>query len=500
MGRSGIRLGVTLLLLTAWVSGCATLNPGPRRENFMPLFLYSEDEEKEGKKTEILGPFLLFSENREKKEYAFRPFFYYQQDAKDHIHLEYLYPLGKYQETDRKVDSYLFPLIATHQDLTVPQGRKERTFFLVFWGETEKGESYGGFFPFYGILKKRFAKDEIDFFLWPIYSHSREGENHSYSVLWPFIDYSEGGGRDARKLWPIYGHDRKENHYDRSYFLWPFFHVEKRYLYTKDPMEIEMILPFYVSFQSAKQGRRSILWPFFNYSYNDATNYTQWDLPWPLVRWGKGDQTTIFRLFPVYGEKKSAGRQTGFFLWPIYSYDHQADENFEKNVDRFLLLSKDEVSIWKKEGRETRSLRLWPFFQYQRFKDGRELYYLPAIIPFDHEGFERNWRPLFTLYENRENAQGESESRFLWGVYLHRKSPVRELYELSFLLTYYTAQDLRYICLLRGLVEYRSMGSSRALRLFYLPWTIQWREDPAGEAVRSGEERSGVNATREIGA
>lgn len=442
----------------------------------MPLFLYSEDEEKGGTRTEILGPFFLFSQNQEKKVRAFRPFFYYQTDAKEHTLIEYLYPLGKYTETDRKVAYYLVPFISTHRDKTETTGAREQTFFLIFWGETAQGESYGGFFPFYGNFKKRFAKDEIDFFLWPIYSHSREGENHSYSFFWPFLDYSEGGGREARKLWPIYGHDRKEKSYDRSYFLWPFFHFEKRHLYTDDPTEIEMILPFYVSFQSKKEGRRSVLWPFFNYSYNESTNYTQWDLPWPLIRWGEGNERSILRLFPLYGRKKMEDRETGFFLWPIYSYDHQKGGNYQKYVDRFLLLSKDEREVWEKEAKEARSFRLWPLFHHKLDKDGRELFYLPVLIPFDDDGFERNWRPLFSLYEYRHDPQGESESRILWGVYLHRKNALRELYEVSFLLTTYTAQDIHYVCLLRGLLEYRGKGASRALRLFYLPWPIEWQE------------------------
>jgi hypothetical protein len=470
------KIGVILVLLAAWVTGCATLNPGPRRENFMPLFLYSEDEEKGGTRTEILGPLFLFARNEEKTERAFRPFFYYQKHENGETLFEYLYPLGKYIETDRKVESYLMPLISTHQDKTEPRGAKERTYGLIFWGETAKGESYGGFFPFYGKLKKRFGKDEIDFFLWPLYSHSREGENHSYTVLWPFFDYSEGGGREARKLWPIFGQDRKERSYERSYFLWPFFHFEKRYLYTDDPMEIEMILPFYVSFQSQREGRRSVLWPFFNYSYNERTHYTQWDLPWPLFRWAEGDQLQIRRFFPIYGQKKMKDRETGFFLWPLYSYDHQFGGDYQKSVERFLLLSKDERQLWKKQGEEAFRFRLWPLFRHQQDRQGQEAFSLPALIPFDDEGFERNWGPLLSLYTYHRTSRGDSESRILWGTYLHRRNAQRELTEISFLLTYFEAREVVYLCLLRGLLEYRARGPDRALRFLYLPWPVTWRE------------------------
>ncbi len=65
---------------------------------------------------------------------------------------------------------------------------------------------------------------------------------------------------------------------------------------------------------------------------------------------------------------------------------------------------------------------------------------------------------------------------------MHRQNASRELYELSFFLTYYTAEDLVYFSFLKGLLEYRGDGSKRALRMLYSPWPIEW-ESPA---VRDG--------------
>jgi len=118
-------------------------------------------------------------------------------------------------------------------------------------------------------------------------------------------------------------------------------------------------------------------------------------------------------------------------------------------------------------------------------------FYLPALIPLDDEGFERNWNPLLRLYEYRKNARGESESKFLWGFYTHRRNATRELYEVSFFLTHYTAEDLSYFSLLKGLVEYRADGPTRALRLLYSPWPIEWEQLPAlEEAAGEPDERS----------
>jgi hypothetical protein len=71
--------GVALLLIVVWVSGCATLHPGPRRENFAPFFIYSEDEERGGSRTDVLGPFFTFTRDSAGADRAFRPFLYWQE-------------------------------------------------------------------------------------------------------------------------------------------------------------------------------------------------------------------------------------------------------------------------------------------------------------------------------------------------------------------------------------------------------------------------------------
>jgi hypothetical protein len=491
---------MAFLLLCSWVCGCATLSPGSRRENFEPVFLYSEDEPQEGKATDVLGPFFTYRKDTQGRDLAFRPFFYWKKEEGKYTLLEYLYPLGKYKKTDKEVESYFMPFFSTRRDLSgEDQEKKERGFLLAFWGETEKGESYGGFFPIYGTLKKRFGKDELNFFLWPIYSDSREGENRTYSVLWPIFSRTTGGGKEGFKVWPLMGHERKENHYEKLFFLWPIFHFEKRDLYTDNPTQIDMVFPLYVSSVSSKRVSRSVIWPFFNYTYDEEDHYTQWDFPWPFFQWAKGDDKSIFRIFPLYGYKYWEGQERGYVLWPLYWYDRQVEEGYRKVRNRYLLLSKDQTEVWENEGKRARILRIWPLFYYGLRKEGAVHFYFPALIPIDDEGFERNWGPLFRLYEYHRNPAGESESKFLWGFYVHRKNAMRELYELSFFLTYYSAEDLFYFSLAKGLVEYRAEGDKCALRLLYSPWPIEWGCPPASREDSSEPEDGGLDRKRETG-
>ena len=472
-----------MLLLCIWASGCATLSPGPRRENFAPLFLYSEDEERGGKAIDMLGPFFRYRKDPVEGDLAFRPLFYRQKAEKKYT-LEYLYPLGQYQRTERETDSYLMPVYRTHRDLTEKQ--KDRNFLLAIWGETDKGESYGGFFPLYGNLKKRFGHDEMNFFLWPLYSDSRDGESKTTTLLWPIFSYSEGGGREGFNIWPLGGYDRKENDYKKSFFLWPIFHFEKRYLYTDNPAEINMVWPLYVSWESSTRAQKSVLWPLFTRVTDANEHYTQWDFPWPLIQWANGDDKSIFRIFPFYGHKHWETQDRGYILFPIYWYEHDEDDRSKGVLDRYLLLSKHQTRLWKNEGKEERRLRIWPFFYYRQEKEGDAFLYWPCIIPVDFDGYERNWVPLLSVYEYRRNPQGTSESKFLWGFYVHRQSALRELYELSFFWTYYQGKNLSYFALLRGLLEYRSEGSNRALRVLYSPWPIEWASSRPIPEAESG--------------
>lgn len=487
-------------MLSSWLSGCATMYPGPRRENFAPLFLYSEDEEGEGKALDLLGPFFTYRQDPQERDVAFRPFFYWQRETGQYTLLEYLYPLGSYKRTNTEVESNFTLLYSTRRDLTkeTPE-KKERTFLLAMWGETEEGERYGGFFPIYGNLKNRFGRDEINFYLWPIYSNSREGENKTHSFLWPIFSYSGGGGRESFKIWPLAGYDRKENDYEKTFFLWPFFDFERRNLYTDDPTQVSMVFPLYVSMASSKQVYRSVIWPFFTYTYDEETRYTQWELPWPFYQRGEGENRSFFHLFPFYRHKQLEGLDAGYILLPIYMFDHEYTDKYDKKINRYLLLSKDQTEIWKDEGKQERRLRIWPLFYYRHKKDGSAYLYWPVIIPVDFEGFERSWVPLLSLYEYRRTPKGASESKFLWGFYLHQKSPSHELHELSFLLTSYAAKDLSYFCLLRGLLEYRAEGPTGKLRLLYSPWLIQWESSPALPDAASEREETGPDRIKESG-
>ena len=470
-------LSIMALLLIILACGCATSFTDNRRLNVEPFFNYDKDTGEEFTQFDAIGPFFTFKSKPGKKEYGLRPFFYVRKKEKGLFkEVEYLYPLGKYRVTDKERVSRFIPFFSSHKDLSEESKKpSDFGFFPVFWGKDEENKSYGGVFPIYGRLSHRFGKDRIRFFLWPLYSDSKEGGSRTQNILWPIFSRTTGGGKSGLRVWPLYGQEEKEDEYSKYYVLWPIFFFQKTDLDTDNPRTFTAVLPLFVSSHSPDKESKSFLWPFFNYTINRTKNYKGWDMPWPILHYGKGEGLENFRFFPIYGYKEKDDSKTGFFLWPIYTHRKDIFKDYEERTYRFLLLDKYQKKVWKDGSKDSTSLRIWPLFYYDRNEDGLTKFSFPEIIPIEDEGFERNYAPLFRLYEYIGDSRGYMESRFLWGLYRHKRTDSREFFELTFITAYEKEGDRRFFSILKGLFEYRHVDGINAIKLFYVPWRIRWK-------------------------
>ena len=207
------------------------------------------------------------------EDLAFRPFFYRKEET------EAVYaagiPLPPWEIPTNgpgSGDRTFMPFYSTRRG-SDPEGRRKKRNGDSSWpsgGRRMKGESYGGFFPLYGNLKKRFGKDEMNFFLWPIYSDSRDGRKQDLHLpLAHFSPTAKGGKRGVSRSGRWGAMTGKRMITRRRFFLWPIFHFEKRYLYTDDPTEINMVFPFYVSMDSSQAGSPVRALAFFHLRSHD---------------------------------------------------------------------------------------------------------------------------------------------------------------------------------------------------------------------------------------
>ena len=100
--------------------------------------------------TALFVPFI----NYNKDKFIFRPLF-----SNERKNFYFLYPIVEFSETKDKITKRFFPVFNRTYNKNKIQEEKFTSFLLAFWGKTDKNKSYGGFFPIYGKLKKKFGYD-----------------------------------------------------------------------------------------------------------------------------------------------------------------------------------------------------------------------------------------------------------------------------------------------------------------------------------------------------
>ncbi len=329
----------------------------------------------------------------------------------------------------------------------------------------------------------------------PLFNYDRDIDKESteFNAFGPFFTLKSKPKEKEYGFRPLFYVREKEGEYSKYFALWPIFFFEKTDLDTDNPRTFKAVFPLFVDSSSPEKDSTTFLWPFFSYTNDKKNNYKQWDMPWPIFHYGKGKEIESFRLFPIYGYKTKPDSKTRFFLWPLYTYDKEIFEDHEDTTHRFLLINKYQRKVWKGKFKDAKSVRIWPLFYYNRKQDGAIKFSFPELIPIEDEGFERNWAPLFRLYQYNKDAEGNMESKFLWGLYRHKKMESKELFELTFLFSYEKEKDRVCLSILKGLFEYRREKDANSIKLFYLPQLIRW------EFGNQNQKQSEFTASRRLG-
>jgi hypothetical protein len=444
--------------------------------NFWPLFQYNSDPTEGVREIEGLGPFFLWRRDPHRTQWGIRPLLYNTEDVSGPLwRFEFLYPFGKYQVKEGEKKGYLIPLSLYREEEFDGKRKWDFQFFPFFIGETEKGEDYFGIFPFFGTLLERYGKEEIRFYFWPLYSQSKKEEVMTTHLLWPFFSFIEGEKKRGYRFWPIYGQREEIGVSQAEFFLWPIFIRQRKGMDTEDPVEERMIFPFYVSKESKRFDSKTYLWPFFSYARDRLTGFEQLDLPWPIFQLLKGENLQGIKIFPLYGNKVKEGemRRT-FILYPLYQLEEDRMGDVQERTIRILLLSRIRTDESIQGVKKEHSLRIWPFFDYEREEPGRETFSFFYLFPFKEEGFERNLFPLFRIFRWEKDPQKGTSTNFLWGFYRRVEKEGLDFWEVAHLVGVKRGKGWKTISFLKGLFFYQSDGKTSDLRLFYLPFHLRW--------------------------
>ena len=349
-----------------------------------------------GGEKNYLGPLVSYEKEDKNDRLTIRPLF--SRDSAEGGTYSLLWPLGGGTENKSQ-----FVPFYTHRTF---DGEEDTSILLLFWGKS-KEKSYGGFFPFYGQLYNRFGKDEIGFFLWPLYSYIKSEGATRTNILWPFFSVSKGT-EEGFKFWPFYGYRNRGEEKKSNFALWPIFFWGERDADLGDPKKFFWAIPFYLSTTSRTTTQKSVLFPFF--SWYKSPERESLDAPWPFYFYTKGEEENAFGIWPPYTRISRGKDNTYTYLWPIYR-DSEWYIKDQRYVDKRLLIY---LGRYVDDDRG-KFANFWPFFEYRESKE-RTAFFFPSLLPFRNEKFDRIVKPLITLYEYRREGSMRT-SNYVYGFY-----------------------------------------------------------------------------------
>jgi len=441
-----------------------------------PLIDNRADAENDYRSLHLLGPLFKYQEHGEETTTALRPLVYTRENAPGSSRTNILYPLcslendpegstwnclgllyGNSREESRRQEFYLFP-------------------FLFYEKDPEEGTS-AALFPIGGTLRNWFRRDKITFALFPLYSRTEKGDRRIDNILWPFFARIRGEQESGFKFWPLYGSSRKEGVYRKRFFLWPVFFAEDLALDSNAPVRKRAAWPFYLSIETGKSRYTSVLWPFFSRQQGIEEPFDQWDIPWPLIRLTRGEQRHGFRFLPLYADETVKNNRTVWYLWPVYKREEIETEQMHRRRHRILyFLYSDLLEQHFETGEQKKRIDFWPLFSYSKEAGLNHLHLFSLLEPFfpGNRGIEENWAPLWRIYQQKWDSQGNRIISLFWNLYWQDQRADGSLaWELFPFFEFRRSADDVDMRLLKGMLTYHAGSSGEGfLKFLYLPWEL----------------------------
>lgn len=461
-------------------SGNDTINLGP-------LFFMEKGEDGKTESVDALGPFISYDKTENETGYGLRPLFYsYSNESKDTTALDLVYPFITHRTFEGDTKFQLLVYLFYYKSDLRPSGFREKDYTLfpfVFARQAEDPErSYFALFPLFGEVKHKYGKDRISFFLFPLFLQTeKEGVTNS-NLLWPFIGASSGNGVHGGRLWPVFGYRAKEDTFEETFALWPVY-LSKWFDFYGERVSSRAVLPFYYAMDMPGRKQRTYAWPFINHIENDLKGYERWDAPWPFVTVARG-KVNINRVWPLFSKKTEPDYESGYFLWPFYNYSSLTfDRHVKTRNTIFFFLYKDTKYVATEEGgKNARSIHLWPLLSYRKNEDNtahfRLLSLLETFLP-DNPPRERNWAPLWRIFEWTRDEDGREVSSLLWNTLRTEKTD--KVFKIDLrpvipLITYEDSETYSKFNLLGGFLGYSGSPVRKTLRFLYIPVNISSRK------------------------
>jgi hypothetical protein len=339
--------------------------------------------------------------------WGLRPFFYRSRLPGLYTRLDFLYPLGCFEDTNFRRKFRLTPFFESWWSKSPPYEGHAR-FLTVFKGVSDLGQRYWGIFPFYGYTHRRFGVDSNFFVLFPLYYHAVDEGSRTVRILWPLITYANSPSRSALKVWPLFGRDRIRNDYDNFFVLWPFFQKVEKYPGTEQESRyLGLPFPLFVKQDDHYSTATHILWPLVTYYYHYQSGHTRYSFR-PFITYGTGGGVEELSILSLYTYKEDNRR-------PSTSKDSEgyvsvaADEIMTERT--FLGLSAIKKR-YRKGCLVYARYRFWPFAEYIWDAAKGSHLKIPELIPLTDQWWDLNMGRLLRIVDIRDTPVTRELSLF----------------------------------------------------------------------------------------
>lgn len=457
----------------------------PRQTYFglHPLFSYENDRSQQRKTVDFIWPFCSYrhsrdiERDRETWQTTVIPLFNWRQIQIPELKTRSwtLFPvLFAGSQGSGRTYFIFFPFVwyAKQAKITIPFGGEERSSFFAL-------------FPLYGRFENFLQRERIRFYLWPLLSTSRRKEFDTVNICWPFVGISRGPEAIGWRIWPIFTYGKRGKESLTISYLWPLGHYKRLKQPSAKPdtyhvflpffgtvrqnnSTLDFVFPFYARATSPTRRTNGYLWPLFSHTVNLRDGYKQINLFWFLFRYRWGEDMRSIRLFPLFSTMSTPDQKQTSILWLLYNYRYSRTKHYSSERRHLFPFLIHKTRTWN-DGRKDSRLIILPFFNYWSTKEGEKT--VRSLWPFwyvSSSGMERNWEPLWRIYERRCDADGSKEIRVLGRIYHSVETPHEKFRELNLLVFHHRRRNAEtHWSVLGGLFGWTKTPSGSAPTLFY---------------------------------
>jgi hypothetical protein len=307
--------------------------------------------------------------------------------------------------------------------------------------------------------------------MFPFYSETRKADVVTDNYLYPFFHLRQGVGLNGWQFWPVAGYEHKDvtlrtnlwhetetvAGHDKRFVLWPLYFDETAGIGTTNQSWQQASLPAYSVLRSPLRDSTTVLWPFFSHITEREKKYREWDAPWPLIEYARGEGKTTTRVWPFFSRSHNAKVEDDFYLWPVYKYDRAHPEPLDRERRQLLFFLYSDIKEKNTEtGANRRRVDLWPLLAHQRDFNGNSRWQALALLEtFVHGShkMDRDYSPVWSVWRSEKNPRtGAASQSLLWNLYRREVTPAHKRVSVLF-----------------GLFQRESDEQSKRASLFYIP-------------------------------